>query len=310
VIPAKRGKKSWRVRGVRAIMRRAFSRRISRNAALIESVFPPVKRICNLGGHMPQYSLMDVKGPKRKLVIVRSAITVVVLLLLCYSATRSTNILSAAAASTRTHRTYTTHFPLTENPISEGGKWTNGQKDGLDWADARTTPGFAFGTEIGGKRPEPQMYDDTAALLTGTWAPDQTAEAKVRSVNRSDKIWEEVELRLRSAISPHKCTGYEVMFRCSKSPKAYCNIAKWNGPLGSFSYLKKSEGSRYGVANGDVVKASIIGNVITVYINGVQILQATDNTFKTGNPGIGFFIDGATGVNADFGFSSFTATEN
>jgi len=44
VIPAKRGKKTWRVRGVRAEMRRAFPQRIYRSRALIESVFSAVKR--------------------------------------------------------------------------------------------------------------------------------------------------------------------------------------------------------------------------------------------------------------------------
>ena len=41
-------------------------------------------------------------------------------------------------------KTYTTNFPLMENPISEGGNWVNGQAVGLDWTDIRTTPGFAF----------------------------------------------------------------------------------------------------------------------------------------------------------------------
>jgi hypothetical protein len=29
--------------------------------------------------------------------------------------------------------TYTTNFPLTENPIFEGGHWINGLINGLDW---------------------------------------------------------------------------------------------------------------------------------------------------------------------------------
>jgi len=44
VIPAKRGKKTWRIHGVRAEMRRAFPRRLYRRRALIESVFSSVKR--------------------------------------------------------------------------------------------------------------------------------------------------------------------------------------------------------------------------------------------------------------------------
>ncbi len=44
VIPAKRGKKTWRVQGVRAEMRRAFPQRMYRRRALIESRFSSVKR--------------------------------------------------------------------------------------------------------------------------------------------------------------------------------------------------------------------------------------------------------------------------
>jgi hypothetical protein len=44
VIPAKRGKKTWRVRGVRAEMRRAFPQKLYRRRALIETVFSSVKR--------------------------------------------------------------------------------------------------------------------------------------------------------------------------------------------------------------------------------------------------------------------------
>ena len=44
VIPAKRGKKTWQVHGVRAQMRRAFPRKTYRRRALNESVFSSVKR--------------------------------------------------------------------------------------------------------------------------------------------------------------------------------------------------------------------------------------------------------------------------
>jgi Transposase DDE domain len=44
VIPAKRGNKTWRIRGVRAEMRRSFPRRLYRRRALIETLFSSVKR--------------------------------------------------------------------------------------------------------------------------------------------------------------------------------------------------------------------------------------------------------------------------
>lgn len=252
---------------------------------------------------------MDINGPKHKQAMALSAIgIIIVMLLFWYPAIRAVPIKAITGVSPITHGPYTTNFSLAENPISERGKWTNGQTDGLDWTNVRTTPGFAFGTELGGHRHPPQQYDDSTAILTGTWGPDQTAQGTVHTVKPNDTINEEVELRLRSALSPHKATGYEILFRAAKSAKSYCEIVRWNGPLGDFTYLSRARGPQCGVATGDVVKATIRGNVITAYINGAQVVQATDNTFMSGNPGIGFYLERATGVNGDYGFTNFTAT--
>lgn len=205
-------------------------------------------------------------------------------------------------------RIYTTRFPLTENPVSEGGQWVNGRQEGLDWADVRTRAGFAFGTESGTAQGAAR-YDDSTALLTGVWGPDQMAQATVRAANPNEKIYEEVELRLRSALSAHKATGYEILFRCLKTDNAYAEIVRWNGPLGDFTYLIQARGAQYGVADGDVVKATIVGNAITAYINGVQMLRATDDTYASGSPGIGFFLEGASGMNGDYGFTEFMASD-
>jgi hypothetical protein len=216
------------------------------------------------------------------------------------------NLRSAqAAAPAGRGRSYATNFPLDESRISEGGKWECGRSVGLDWTDVATIPGRAFGLESGAAG-----YDDATALLTGAWAPNQAAQATVHSVNQSDKVYEEVELRLRSSLSAHSATGYEINFRCLKTKGAYTEIVRWNGPLGSFSYLSHKDGAQYGVTEGDVVRATIVGNVITAYINGVQVAQATDGTYGTGRPGMGFFIQGAPVVNRDYGFTSFTAADS
>lgn len=55
VIPAKPGKKTWRVHGVRAEMRRAFPQRLYRRRSLIESLFSSVKR--KLSARAPGRSL-------------------------------------------------------------------------------------------------------------------------------------------------------------------------------------------------------------------------------------------------------------
>jgi hypothetical protein len=268
-----------------------------------------LRRRPNAGGDANHFS-QGYQPPKHKRAIARStAVFTVAMLPFWYVLTRAVSTRGSAAASPVKHRTFTTNFSQAENPISEAGKWTNGQTDGLDWTDVRTTRGFAFGTELGGRRPPPQKYDDSTALLTGTWSANQAAEATVRALNPDDNINKEVELRLRSSLSPHKATGYEILFRASKSPNAYCEIVRWNGPLGDFTYLSRAQGPQCGVATGDVVRAMIVGSVITAYINGAQVVEATDNTYASGNPGIGFYLEGATGVNRDYGFTSFTASD-
>jgi hypothetical protein len=191
-------------------------------------------------------------------------------------------------------QTYTTSFPLTENPISENGKWISGAKTGLDWGDVSTTPGQTH------PHPGPARYADATALLTGTWGPDQTAQATVWTGNPSN--YPEVELRLRSTLSAHVCNGYEITF--SLAPNAYLIIVRWNGPLASYNIMTNLSGSQYQAKAGDVVKATIVGNLITAYKNGVQMGQATDNTYTSGNPGIGFNEQ----QNGDYGYTTFTAS--
>lgn len=214
------------------------------------------------------------------------------------------------------HNSYTTNFSAVEQPLSDRGKWITGRASGLDWADVRTGVGLAYGTESGNGKGD-QAYDDSTALLTGTWGADQTVEGEVRSIHPNDYDFEEVELRLRSALSSHKATGYEVLFRCSKTANAYASIVRWDGNLGKFTYLSQKKGPECGVANGDIVKATAVGNVITGYVNGVEVIRATDNTYAQGSPGMGFWfkkssskrfwLGKSAGVDADCGFRRFAA---
>jgi|SRR5271157_1887389 hypothetical protein len=192
-------------------------------------------------------------------------------------------------------RTYTTSFPLTESPISENGNWINGATTGIDWGDISTTPGETH------PHPGPARYADATALLTGTWGPDQSAQATVYINNAYN--FPEVEFRLRSTLSPHVCNGYEITF--SIAPNSYLLIVRWNGPLGNYTVLSNPSGSQYQAKAGDVVKATIVGNVITAYKNGVQMGQAADSTYTSGNPGMGFNEQ----VNGDYGYTNFTVTD-
>jgi hypothetical protein len=197
--------------------------------------------------------------------------------------------------------TYTTNFPLIENPISEGDHWINGLTNGLDWADVATTPGRAFGTQTG----IGPNYADSTALLTGSWGSDQTAEAVVYIASGDSTTFEEVELRLRSSLSAHNCTGYEINYSV-KPNDPYCQIVRWNGALGDFTPL---DSRPVGVVNGDVVEATIVGSTITCYINGAVIFGVTDSTYSSGNPGMGFYLQDGLGPPLNYGFSSYTASD-
>ncbi len=216
-------------------------------------------------------------------------------------------VLLAAAA---TAQTYTTHFPLTENPISEGGKWINAGVVGLDWTNVRTTPGFAFGTQPG--TAGSPGFADSWALLSGAWGPDQTAQATINDPSPNDNCHQENELVLRGNLSAHSATGYEVTVKAADDASSYLIIVRWNGAYGDFTYLANLQGSAYAVKTGDVFKATIVGNVITAYINGVQKARVTDYWYATGHPGMGFYLGHynsaiCAGTNAGYGFSNYTA---
>lgn len=96
--------------------------------------------------------------------------------------------------------TYSTSFPLAEDPISdENGNWINGGSCasaacvGLAWSNVETTPGHAFGLESG-----TDNYTDATALLAGTWSPNQTVQAKafVKVGATYPGDFPEVEIRL------------------------------------------------------------------------------------------------------------------
>ena len=206
---------------------------------------------------------------------------------------------------------YTTNFPNSENPISESNHWTNGKTTGVDWSDIVTTPGLAYGTQAGNFVAPP--YNDSIAVLTGTWGPDQYARAVAHCSSSGGAFYEEVEILLRFSITAHNAHGYEVVFSCpGMAAGLYSGVVRWNGALNDFTILVSGlSGPQYGVSDGDVIEASIVGNLITVKRNGSVVTTVTDNTWTTGNPGMGFYNElGGSGANADHGHTSYTASNN
>ena len=214
-------------------------------------------------------------------------------------------------------RDYMTNFDLDEEPIDEGGMWLNGGKDGTDWVDVMTKNGECYGAKsrmgvaekraeqgnLDGALPEGD-YDDPTAVLSGEWGRDQHVRAVVFSRNPTNEYFQEVEIRLRSTITPNSCTGYEVFWRCLKTDEGYAEIVRWNGKIADFTSLERRVGPEFGVKDGDVVEATIVGNVLRGYVNGVEVISATDDTFADGAPGVGFNF-GVGDTNVDHGFTQF-----
>jgi hypothetical protein len=194
---------------------------------------------------------------------------------------------------------YTTNFPATENPISQGGMWINGKAVGLDWNNVQTTPGKAFAAAfVGG-------YDDPIAVLNTTFTANQYAQGTVyRAAGYSPSTNHEIELLLRFRITPDTARGYEILW----GHGGELNIVRWNGPYGSYTPLLGTIGPNLGAAvDGDVLRGEIVGNVVRVYKNGTLVATTpADNTFADGQPGIGFWPrPGAT--LQSFGWKSFSA---
>ena len=201
--------------------------------------------------------------------------------------TAATNCPTASAGA------YSTNFGAAENPISEGGAWRH---TGLDWTMVKSEIGRAHGTQIN----TAYAYNDSYAYLSG-FPANQSAEAVIYR-NSTSSINKEVELLLRWSDSAHSAQGYEINIQ---HDGLYAQVVRWNGPFGSFLELARAS-TVPAPKTGDVYKATIVGSLITVYFNNVQIMQVSDSTWTTGQPGMGFFVEpGAS--NSEFGFSRFTA---
>ncbi|MEO8444378.1 MAG: dockerin type I domain-containing protein [Gammaproteobacteria bacterium] len=195
--------------------------------------------------------------------------------------------------------TYSTNFPATENPISEAGRWRRANNG---FTNVRTSNGRAYGTN--GPR---NAYDDSYALLSG-YGPDQTAQATIyRSPNLQTGITHEVELLLRFTDDGQNARGYECLFAYDGSVAQM----RWNGGVGDFTALNSQGSYGYGRAlvTGDVVKATVTGNTLRMYINGTLMLTTVDSMYATGQPGISFFTRPG-GNSANFALSSYTVTAN
>jgi hypothetical protein len=194
---------------------------------------------------------------------------------------------------------YSTNFPASENPLSEGGNWVS-PASGVWRKTMRSSGGVgAFGD------PASVGVDDSVSVLTASgYLKDQTITAVVHKA-AGDPGATELELHLRLSFNATQIFTYEV----DLIPNGL-NIAKWTGNQGSYLVLPLTSGTNGVFAtplqDGDVFVATISGDsslsTITVTQNGTLIARANDSAaisgsaaYVSGNPGIGG--DNATSAN-------------
>lgn len=214
---------------------------------------------------------------------------------------------TAAVASARA-TSYSTDFNLTENPISEGGKWVTGKTNGLDWNNPKTASGVAIASVLSGLGSS--RYDDNIAHLSTsfqTFNANQYAQGTVH-LAQGYSASHEIELLLHFSISSHDAQGYEVLWGVT----GYLAVVRWNGPLGNYTALyDPGLGSIPVPHDGDVLRAEMNGNIIKVKLNGstvatVDVSAAGGPIWSSGQPGFGFWpVDNA--VPKNYGWNSFAA---
>jgi hypothetical protein len=217
-------------------------------------------------------------------------------------------------------RTYSTAFDLTENPISEGGVWVRGGATGLPWTNPRTAGGLCYGTQAGNAN-----ADDSVAHLTGFSANHDVTITLRKTANSFQ--FQEVEALLRATITANGFTCYEVNV---EQGGQYIQI--WQS-LGGYApgqptpYVKQLESKTVAsigttVADGSILRARIVGNIINVWLNGILIdwtngadvnvqAFATSNGHEylsIGQPGIGFYTHNQPQTN-DFCATDFLAKD-
>jgi len=200
---------------------------------------------------------------------------------------------------------FSTSFPNTENPLNPA-QWFGGLSDGLQWQNCRSTPNLCFGTQgnAGG-------FDDSTALLKGSWGPNQDCNATASILTTINDV-SEIEIRVRSVITANVNSGYEVLFNVSSSNNYGPQIVKWNGALGSFNVIRDATGGEiHRAVDGDVIRVSIDAvNNIRVFVNGVLdiFFQDTTSPWLTGQPGVGFYTNTGAQDN-QYGWKQFNADD-
>jgi hypothetical protein len=201
---------------------------------------------------------------------------------------------------------FSTTFPNIENPLNQGGAWLNGALDGTAWNNVQVFGSErCVGTNQVSNTPPQRYMDSNAQLKTSVFTAnaDQWAQGTVYRNGTYTPVGDkhEIELYLRMSISANSITGYEIMWGMDSTIGFYLDIVRWNGTLGDFTtIIDGGDGSIPAPNDGDVLRAEIVGNLITVKLNGsiitspvnfsaIDITSVGTPVYSSGQPGLGFW---------------------
>ncbi|MEO8673419.1 MAG: hypothetical protein ABI411_19055 [Tahibacter sp.] len=217
-----------------------------------------------------------------------------------------TALLALPLVTSAANSVYFTTFEMTENPIAESGAWS-----GIDTTRTRmaTSGGRCYGTQTGG------AYDDSVALLTGTWPDDLEITGTVFRGTTSGL--EELELMLRGAETTTTTTGYEVNYAHDGQ---YVNLYRWEGGIQLANFVplvpENTHSISGGLHTGDQIRVRIQGDSVTAYYNKgagwVTVFTGSDTSvgghakYPSGRPGIGAFKTSGSGALNQFAFEDLT----
>jgi hypothetical protein len=195
---------------------------------------------------------------------------------------------------------YSTDFDLTENPMSEGGVWLQGDTDGLDWLNIQTNSGIAYGSAFVGENGKARYADPSACLkpliipFTGNqWCEGIVHRNPNNYTNPTDK--HEIELLLRWHISAHSIYGYELLW----GQNGEMAFVRWNGSANDYTQISTiaayNDSTPHMANDGDLVRYEAINNKLYAYRNGVLVLESIDLTTYSGS-GAGYITSGQPGI--------------
>ena len=208
---------------------------------------------------------------------------------------------------------YTTHFPISEVPLSESGKWVQHDPN-QTYVKVENIGGVqvAHGT-MTGTVPCPGICNDSMAHMASGFSQNQTVTATIWKApspfpNTEVEIqlsWNDQNPQQNKYWGPTTSTGYEI------------NV-HYNGNYLCIGHFKEQNAlmcvyNQFVPQTGDIFKAQLTvqsDQTTWIYVWWNGVLQISVHDFSpppAGQPGIGFYID-SSARNDVFGFTSVTLT--